>query len=88
MLTDYIQAAMKKATYRALENGEGIWGEVAELEGTWACEPTYPQCQQELQSVIEDWILVGLKLGHDLPILDGIDLNINVHPVAEPVEAA
>jgi hypothetical protein len=81
MLTDYIQAAMKQATYRALDNDEGIWGEVTELEGTWACEPTYPQCQHELQSVIEDWILVKLRLGQAIPILDGIDLNISLQKV-------
>jgi len=81
MLTDYIQAAMRRATYRNLDNDEGIWGEVTELEGTWACERTYPQCQQELQSVIEDWILVKLKLGQSLPVLDGIDLNISLQTV-------
>ena len=72
MLTDYIQATMKQATYRVLDNDEGIWGEVTELEGTWVCEPTYPRCRQALQSVIEDWILVKLKLGQFLPALDGI----------------
>ncbi|MBW4579271.1 MAG: hypothetical protein KME42_06825 [Tildeniella nuda ZEHNDER 1965/U140] len=30
---------------------------------------------QELRSTLEDWIVVGLKLGHPLPILNGIDLN-------------
>ncbi|HUM67717.1 MAG TPA: type II toxin-antitoxin system HicB family antitoxin, partial [Chloroflexota bacterium] len=29
----------------------------------------------ELRSVLEDWLLVGLKLGHPLPVLAGIDLN-------------
>jgi hypothetical protein len=26
-------------------------------------------------STLEDWIIVGLKLGHILPVIDGIDLN-------------
>jgi hypothetical protein len=34
---------------------------------------------------LEDWILVGLKLGHALPVLAGIDLNRQ--PVHESVEA-
>ena len=29
----------------------------------------------ELRSTLEDWILVGLRLGHKLPVLAGIDLN-------------
>jgi hypothetical protein len=28
-----------------------------------------------LRSALEDWVLVGLKLGHTLPVIAGIDLN-------------
>ena len=38
-----------------------------------------------LRSVLDDWILVGLKLGHDLPTIAGIDLNRK--PVREPVDS-
>ena len=31
--------------------------------------------EAELRSTLEDWILVGLRLGHKLPVLAGIDLN-------------
>jgi hypothetical protein len=34
----------------------------------------------ELQSVLEDWLLIGLRQGETLPIIDGIDLSI--HPAA------
>jgi len=30
------------------------------------------ECEDELRSVLEDWVLVGLKLGHDLPIPNGV----------------
>jgi hypothetical protein len=33
---------------------------------------------------LEDWILVGLKLGHSLPVLGGLDLN--KEPTREPVD--
>ena len=33
------------------------------------------ECEDELRSTLEDWILVGLKFGHKLPVLAGIDLN-------------
>jgi len=32
-------------------------------------------CERKLRSTLEDWILVGLRLGHKLPVLGGIDLN-------------
>ena len=31
--------------------------------------------QEELRSTLEDWILVGIKLGHALPVIGGVDLN-------------
>ena len=36
---------------------------------------TFAECQIELRSTLEDWVLVGLKLGHALPVIAGIDLN-------------
>jgi hypothetical protein len=30
-------------------------------------EATLQECVKELRSTLEDWILVGLKLGHPLP---------------------
>jgi hypothetical protein len=32
-------------------------------------------CRNELQKVLEGWILLGLQLGHQLPVLDDIDLS-------------
>lgn len=32
-------------------------------------------CERELRSTLEDWILVGSRLGHALPVLAGIDLG-------------
>jgi len=34
---------------------------------------------------LEDWILVGIKLGHPLPVIAGLDLNNE--PMREPVDA-
>jgi hypothetical protein len=36
---------------------------------------TLCECEDELHSTLEDWILVGLKLGRPLPVIEGIDLN-------------
>jgi len=43
------------------------------------------QAEEELRSTLEDWILVGLKLKHPLPVIAGIDLN--KEPTYEPVGA-
>ena len=32
-------------------------------------------CERQLRSTLEDWLLLGLRLGHALPVVAGIDLN-------------
>jgi predicted RNase H-like HicB family nuclease len=73
-LTAYIEAALEVASYDKLEDGSYA-GEIPKLKGVAAFGKTLRDCEAELRSVLEDWILVGLKLGHKLPILAGIDLN-------------
>jgi len=46
---------------------------------------TLHECEDELHSILEDWILLGLKLNHPLPVIVGIDLN--QEPAYEPMEA-
>ena len=75
MLTAYIQAALAKAKYEIIEEDGLIYGAIPETPGVWAQAETLEACRAELQSVLEDWILVGLRLGDPLPPLDGIDLN-------------
>jgi hypothetical protein len=41
----------------------------------WANADTLEACRDELQEVLEDWILIGVRLGHTLPVIDGISLN-------------
>jgi predicted RNase H-like HicB family nuclease len=53
--------------------------------GVVAFGTTLQECEAELRSTLEEWILVGLKLGHTLPVIDEIDLN--EEPQREPVEA-
>ncbi|UCE18870.1 MAG: type II toxin-antitoxin system HicB family antitoxin [Gemmatimonadota bacterium] len=74
MLTEYINKVMKRAVYEKLEDGT-YWGEIPVCPGTNACKPTLIECQEELRSVLEDWILLSLQDGDELPVIDGIDLN-------------
>lgn len=80
MLTAYIRAAMKSAHYE-LEEGE-FYGEIPGLQGVLATAATLEACRDELESVLEGWILLGLRLGHELPEVDGINLNPKLELVA------
>jgi predicted RNase H-like HicB family nuclease len=73
-LTAYIDAALAMAQYDKLEDGS-FSGEIPKLKGVIAFGKSLRACENELRSTLEDWILVGLRLGHKLPVLAGIDLN-------------
>lgn len=74
ILSQYVEAIMTKACYDKFEDGS-FSGKIPECRGVIAFSHSLTSCQAELRSTLEDWILVGLKLGHKLPIIDGIDLN-------------
>ena len=33
-------------------------------------------CREELREVLEEWILIGLKMGHSIPQIDGNELTV------------
>ena len=74
MLTRYIEAAMSKAQYEILEDGT-FYGEIPQCPGVYANADTLDGCRTELQEVLEDWIILGLKMGHDIPPIGKISLD-------------
>ncbi|MBU2536572.1 MAG: type II toxin-antitoxin system HicB family antitoxin [Chloroflexi bacterium] len=84
ILTDYVSHALAHAVYDKLEDGT-FAGRIPSCPGVVAFGTALHECEAELRSTLEDWILVGLKLGHSLPVIEGIDLN--KEPRREPVEA-
>jgi predicted RNase H-like HicB family nuclease len=74
MLTAYIDAALRKARYEILPDGEGYYGSIEGLQGVWAQADTLEVCRDELREVLEEWIILGLKMGHPLPAIDGVSL--------------
>jgi predicted RNase H-like HicB family nuclease len=84
ILSGYLERAMAQAEYDKLEDGT-FSGRIASCKGVVVFGTTLRECEDELRSTLEDWLLLGLKLGHTLPVIDGIDLN--KEPVYEPVES-
>ena len=82
VLSDYVEEAMARALYDKLEDGT-FAGRIPACTGVVAFGSDLRECEQELRSTLEDWILVGLKLKHRLPVIAGIDLNQD--PVREPL---
>ncbi len=73
MLISYIQNTMKLAKYEILEDGQ-YYGEIEGFQGVWAQADNLETCREELQSALEDWLILGLRMGHKLPVVAGIQL--------------
>ena len=73
MLISYIQNAMKLARYEILADGQ-YYGEIESMQGVWAQADHLEAGREELQSALEDWLVLGLRMGHKLPIVAGIHL--------------
>ena len=83
VLSEYVGQAMAQALYDKLEDGT-FSGRIPSCKGVVAFGASLRECEEGLRSTLEDWILVGLKLGHPLPVIGGIDLNRK--PTREPVD--
>ncbi len=84
ILSDYVEKALAQAVYDKLEDGS-FAGKISSCTGVIAFSPTLRECESELRSTLEDWTLLGLKLGHFLPIIDNI--NLNKEPTLEQMDA-
>jgi predicted RNase H-like HicB family nuclease len=80
MLTAYIQAGMDQAKYERLEDGT-YYGDIPECPGVWADGATLEECRRTLQEVLEEWIVLKLRDGDELPVIAGLDLAV---AAAEP----
>lgn len=83
VLSEYVERAMEQALFDKLEDGS-FSGRIPDCPGVIAFAPSLRECEEELRSTLEDWILVGLKLRHTLPVIGNIDLN--KEPAREPVD--
>lgn len=74
MLTKYVEAAMKKAKYKPIEDGT-YFGTIPGLKGLWANAVSLEECEVELRETLEDWLIVKLRHDDALPRMGGISLG-------------
>jgi len=65
VLSEHLDQAMAQAEYDKLEDNS-FAGHIPPCKGVIAFGATLRECEDELRSTLEDWLL-GLKLGHPLP---------------------
>lgn len=68
MFAEYIQAALERAEYKIIDNGQDpYFVEVPELDGVWATGRTVEDARRNFIEAIEDWIAAHLLWNLDLP---------------------
>ena len=82
-LSDYIRGAIASSEIEQLEDGSYV-GRIPNCQRVIAFGNSLSECESQLRSTLEDWILVGLKLGHVLPVIAGMDLNEEY--ICEPLD--
>ncbi len=77
MLTKYIQTALRHAKYEILDDDGSFYGEISVCNGVFANASTLEECREQLEEVLEEWILLRVYKNLPLPEVDGIELTIN-----------
>jgi predicted RNase H-like HicB family nuclease len=76
MVRQYIDAAMRHAKYEILPEDSTFYGEIAGFDGVYANTSTLEDCRNELEEVLEEWVLFRISRNLDLPTVDGLELRI------------
>ena len=78
MIREYISAAMAKAEYEILCDDGSFYGEIPGFRGVYSNAETLEECRTELEEVLEVWLLFSISRNFDVPVVDGIDINVQV----------
>ena len=76
MISQYIQAAMHKAKYEILSDTGEYYGEIPGFDGVYASSDNLEDCREQLEEVLEEWILIRVARHLDLPKVDDLVLSV------------
>ena len=66
MLSQFVAKQLGRARYKILPDGV-YFASILGLRGVWASARTLEDCRAELQSVLEDWLLLKLRKRELIP---------------------
>lgn len=71
----YVFAAIRHAVVEADDEDGILCAYVPQAKGVIVYGADVHECAAELYARLEDWVESFLRQGHELPVIDGIDLN-------------
>lgn len=75
MIRQYVEEALRRARYDKLEDGT-FCAEIPHLRGVLATAETLEECRNQLAEVVEEWVLVRVAKGLEVPRLGKIDVKV------------
>jgi len=76
MLLDYLKAAMRHAHYEILSDDGSFYGEIPECNGVYANAVSLEACRDELEEVLEEWVLFRVYKNLAIPVIDGFEISV------------
>jgi len=67
---------MHRAKYEILPDDCSYYGEIPGLEGVFANATTLEACHEQLEEVLEDWIVIGVAERHRFTPIEGIMITV------------
>ena len=80
MLIRYVQAALKYAEYKKLDNGTWF-AEIPGFDGVWANASTVEACRSELEEVLGEWLILKIRDKDPLPVVNGLEITVGEEAV-------
>ena len=79
MLSSYIRAAMHQARYEILSDDGTFYGEIPGFQDVYTNAGTLEACRDELEEVLEEWLLFRVSKNLSLPFADGTEFDPAPH---------
>jgi predicted RNase H-like HicB family nuclease len=76
VFAEYIKAAMRHAHYEYWEDDKLFFGKIPLLDGVLTTGVTLEECRDELEEILEGWLLLSLRKNLVIPVIDNIPLDI------------
>jgi predicted RNase H-like HicB family nuclease len=67
MLSEYLNAALERASYEKIDDPEPYYGEIPGIQGVWATGTTLEECRRRLVQALEDWLFFSIYRGESVP---------------------
>ena len=67
---------MRQARYEIIEDDGSFYGAIPAIQGVWANTKTLEACREELESVLEGWLLLSIADHSPIPEIYGNRVEI------------